>query len=64
LGVGRKASHLAPERNLAAKKSQSRKAGWISGQRLKRVKRNTNLWINIGTWNGMTMLKPGNGMVI
>jgi len=39
--------------------SQSRKAGWINGQRPKRVKRNTNLWINIGKWKVMTMLKPG-----
>ena len=49
----------SPGKNLAAKNSQSRKAGWINGQRLKRVKRNTNLWINIGTWNAVTMLKPG-----
>jgi len=48
-----------PGKNLVAKKSQSRKAGWISGQRPKRVTRNTNLWINIGIWNVMTMLKPG-----
>jgi len=46
-------------KKLAAKKSQSRKAGWINGQRLKRIKRNTNLWINTGTWNIMTTLKPG-----
>jgi len=39
--------------------SQSRKFGWINGQRPKRVKRNKYLWINIGTWNIMTMLKPG-----
>jgi len=49
----------SPGKNLAAKKSQSRNARWINGQRLKRVKRNTNLWINTGTWNIMTMLKSG-----
>jgi len=27
-----------PRKNLAAKKSQSRKTGWINGQRAKRVK--------------------------
>jgi len=49
----------SPGKNLVAKKSQSRMAGWIYVQRPKRVKRNTNLWINIGTWKVMTMLKPG-----
>jgi len=47
----------SPGKNLAAKMSQSRKAGWINGQRLKRVKRNRNLWINIGTWNIMKSAK-------
>ena len=31
----------------------------INGQRPKRAKRNTDLWLYIGTWNVMTMLKPG-----
>jgi hypothetical protein len=38
--------------------SQPKNAGWINGQRPKQVKRNMNLWLYIGTWNVMTMLKP------
>jgi len=49
----------SPRKNLVAKKSQSRKARWINRQRPKRVKRNKKLWTNIGTWNVMTMPKPG-----
>ena len=31
----------------------------INGQRPKRAKWNTDLWLYIGTWNVMSMLKPG-----
>jgi hypothetical protein len=58
LGVGHEASHLAPE-NLAAKQSQPINAGRINGQRSKQANWNTDLWLYTGTWNIMTMLKPG-----
>jgi hypothetical protein len=34
-------------------------AGLINGRRFKRVIRNKYLMVHIGTWNVMTMLKPG-----
>jgi len=41
----------SPGKNLAAKKPQSRKVGWINGQRPKRVKRNTRKMEGSG-WEG------------
>ena len=51
---------LAPyhSKNKLASKSQYESAGRINGNRHKRVKRNMNK-INIGTWNVLTLLKPG-----
>jgi hypothetical protein len=49
----------SPRKSLNAKKSQPRNAGLFNGRQLKRGNRNKNLMIHIGTWNVMTMLKPG-----
>jgi hypothetical protein len=50
---------LSPGKKSNAKKSQPRNAGLINGGRLKGVNRNKNIMIHTGTWNVMTMLKPG-----
>jgi hypothetical protein len=50
---------LSPGKHLNANKSQPRNAGLFNGRQLKRVSRNKNLMIHIGTWNVISMLKPG-----
>jgi hypothetical protein len=54
----REASPLSKEKSFA-KKSQQRIAGLINGCRQRRVKRNKENKIIIGTWNVRTLLQPG-----
>jgi hypothetical protein len=58
LEVLREASHLSKEKSVV-KKSQQRIAGLINGCRQRRVKRNKENKITIGTWNVRTVLQPG-----
>jgi hypothetical protein len=57
LGVLHEASHLSKEKSLA-KKSQRRIARLINGCRQRRVKRNKENKIIIGTWNVRALLQP------
>jgi hypothetical protein len=57
LGVLREASHLSKEKSIA-KKSRQRIAGLINGCRQRRVNRNKESKIIIGTWNVRTLLQP------
>jgi hypothetical protein len=58
LGVLREASHLYKEKSFP-KKPQYGIAGLINGCRQRRLKRNKEIKIIIGTWNVRTLLKPG-----
>jgi hypothetical protein len=55
----RVASPLAMEKTLAKKSQQRRTAGLINGRRQRRVQRNKENKIIIGTWNVRTLLYPG-----
>jgi hypothetical protein len=58
LGVLREASHLS-KGETHAKTSRQRNAGLINGCRQRRVKRNKENKISIGTWNVRTLLQLG-----
>jgi hypothetical protein len=48
-----------PVKKLIAKQSQLRNDGWINGCTPRSVKRNLANRMNIGSWNVLSLLKPG-----
>jgi hypothetical protein len=49
----------SPCKTLTARNAQQKNAGLINGGRQRQVKRNKRETIQIGSWNVLTMLKPG-----